>query len=90
MKVVVDKSFIKDISKIDLTTKSQIAKLISQLNQASATKEIPNSKKIKGFKNAYRIRLGKYRIGVRINADTIILVRFIHRKDIYKYFPFFI
>ena len=35
----------------------------------------------------YRIRLGDYRIGIEIQKDTIIFTRFLHRKDIYKFFP---
>ena len=42
---------------------------------------------MEGFKNAYRIKIGDYRIGVFIEEDTIEFVRFVHRKDIYKKFP---
>lgn len=49
--------------------------------------EIKNLKKLEGFKNAYRIKTGDYRIGVFIEEDTIEFVRFVHRKDIYKKFP---
>jgi len=40
-----------------------------------------------GYKNAYRIRLGNYRIGFLMIADELILNRVLHRKDIYDYFP---
>jgi len=88
MKVIADKSFQKDISKLDTASKKQISKLVIQLIQAKSITQIPNFKKIKGFKNAFRIRLGNYRIGVRLNESTLVLVRILHRKDIYKYFPF--
>ena len=40
-----------------------------------------------GFPNAFRIRLGNYRIGIVRNGVAIEFVRFLDRKDIYKYFP---
>ncbi len=44
-------------------------------------------KKMQGYDTLYRIRLGDYRIGIEIVADQVILVRFLHRKDIDRYFP---
>ena len=43
--------------------------------------------KLKGKKNRYRIRCGKYRIVYKIDINNrIVLVEFIrHRKDIYRY-----
>jgi len=88
MNVLADKSFQKDIQKLDTATKKQISNLLIQLNQAKSLNEISNFKKIKGFKNAFRIRLGSYRIGIRLDGNSIVLVRILHRRDIYKYFPF--
>jgi hypothetical protein len=34
-----------------------------------------------------RIDYRKYRIGLRIKNDKVILERALHRKDIYRYFP---
>ena len=58
MKVYADKSFQKDIEKLDTTAKKQISEIVLQITQAPAIHKIPNIKKIKGFKNSYRIRLG--------------------------------
>ena len=55
--------------------------------------EISNFSKMAGHVNKYRIRLGNYRIGITIannendNFDIFWFERFLHRKDIYKYFP---
>ncbi|MBP1468695.1 type II toxin-antitoxin system RelE/ParE family toxin [Candidatus Chloroploca sp. M-50] len=35
----------------------------------------------------YRIRIGDYRLGLFVEDDTITVVRFLHRRDIYRYFP---
>ena len=35
----------------------------------------------------FRIRIGDFRIGLRLENDTLIFVRCLNRKDIYRYFP---
>ncbi len=49
--------------------------------------DISNIKKIKGEDNAYRIRVGDYRIGFFIIGDTITFSRVLHRREFYRYFP---
>ena len=44
-------------------------------------------KKIKRDNNAYRLRVGDYRIGFFLEEDTIIFSRVLHRKEIYRFFP---
>jgi mRNA-degrading endonuclease RelE of RelBE toxin-antitoxin system len=48
--------------------------------------EITNLKKLKGYENAYRIRIGDYRIGIIFDGETVMFQRVLHRKDIYLYF----
>jgi mRNA-degrading endonuclease RelE of RelBE toxin-antitoxin system len=31
--------------------------------------------------------VGNYRLGLIIEAETVIFVRVLHRKEIYRYFP---
>ncbi len=42
---------------------------------------------MKGYDDAYRIKAGKYRIGIVLNNKIIEFRTFDHRKDIYKKFP---
>jgi mRNA interferase RelE/StbE len=49
--------------------------------------DISNIKKLKGEDNAYRIRVGDYRIGFFIVSDTIIFSCVLHRREFYRYFP---
>ena len=44
-------------------------------------------KKMKGFKNAFRVRIGNYRMGILIEKDTVKIARIALRKDIYDIFP---
>ena len=81
-------SFIKDLKQIkNKQVKKQIEKTIKFVKSASALSEIPNVKKLRGYKNFYRIRIGNYRIGFYLENNTLVFVRVLHRKDFYKYFP---
>jgi len=80
--------FNKDISSLKVkSTKSKLIDTIELIERATSISEIKGLKKLKGFKDAYRVRLGDYRLGIFINKDTVQFARFVHRKDIYKLFP---
>ncbi|MBF0472132.1 MAG: type II toxin-antitoxin system mRNA interferase toxin, RelE/StbE family [Nitrospirae bacterium] len=88
MNIKIEKSFDKDIDKIDnkkilLNLKDVITKIKNVKNQFG----LSDIKKITGYQSYYRIRIGDYRLGVEIIDEEIILLRFLHRKDIYKFFP---
>lgn len=88
MKLVFLKQFDKDLDRlVSLKVKTEIADIIDCVENASKISEIANIKKLKGYKNAYRIRVGDYRIGIFIEHNTVEFARVIHRKDIYKLFP---
>lgn len=88
MKVQVDVSFEKDTEKIKLKkVLLNLADALENVKNASKISEIKNYKKLKGSVNAYRIRIGDYRAGFYLKDGTITFIRFLHRKDIYKYFP---
>lgn len=42
---------------------------------------------MEGHANFYRIRIGQYRVGIVLEAGVVDFVRFLHRKDVYRYFP---
>jgi mRNA interferase RelE/StbE len=82
------KSFSKDLDKITSSiVKSQIKQVIISIENTANLREIPNIKKLKGHRSAYRIRIGDYRLGLFFENNTVILARFLHRKDVYKIFP---
>lgn len=88
MKIVIDKSFEKDVEKIkDKKILSKIADCIELIQKTKKTEDIPNLKKLTGYKFEYRIKLNDYRIGLIISNNKIEFIRFLHRKDIYKFFP---
>ncbi|WP_394775054.1 type II toxin-antitoxin system RelE/ParE family toxin [Flavobacterium sp.] len=88
MKVIFGKLFSKDLIKIkDSTLKDDIIQVIIMLENVESIQKIPNIKKMKGHSEAYRIRIGKYRLGFFFEEEVIELARFARREDIYKLFP---
>lgn len=88
MKVSFQKSFKKDLLKIlntDLLQK--IREIIEQVEQAEQLSEVNNVKKLKGKTGYYRIRVGDYRVGIKVCDREVLFVRILHRKAIYRYFP---
>ena len=65
----------------------RVREIIEAVEKANSLAELPNLKKLKGGGNYFRVRVGDYRIGVALVNDTVVFVRFLNRKDIYKYFP---
>jgi mRNA-degrading endonuclease RelE of RelBE toxin-antitoxin system len=89
MKIEYLPSFIKDLKKLKKTPiYPEIKTLVFEtIPVCQSLTKIPNLKKIKGHKDAYRIGVGDYRIGIFIQNKTIIFSRLLHRKDVYRYFP---
>jgi len=88
MRVVSTDSFNRDIARIrekELALKVESA--IRKIELAEALNKISGLKKLSGSKNAFRIRVGDYRIGFYIINETIQLTILAHRKEIYKRFP---
>lgn len=80
--------FNKDISSIKhKSTKARIVKIIERVEGALTISQIPGLKKLRGFKEAYRIRVGDYRLGLFISKNKVQFARFVHRRDIYNLFP---
>ena len=89
MIVRTDKSFVKDVGKVkDAKLKQNLTEVIENVQKAENLSTITNLKKLTGFKDCYRIKMGDYRIGFEYTTDhEVILIRFLHRKEIYRYWP---
>lgn len=83
-----EKAFVKDFRKLEnKELASSILEVIKQVSESGSPNEIINLKKLSGYKSAFRIRIGDYRIGVIIEKNTVTFVAFAHRKEIYNRFP---
>ncbi|MEH2352947.1 type II toxin-antitoxin system RelE family toxin [Nostoc sp.] len=82
-------SFIKDLKALKSTPYYETIKVLAfeDIPQISNFEEITNIKKLQGYDDIYRIRIGDYRIGIIFDGETLIFQRVLHRKDIYRYFP---
>ena len=81
-------SFSKDLRSIkNKNLLDRIRETIEYIEKAQKLPDIANLKKLKGGSIYYRIRVGEYRIGLTIENDTVAFVRFLNRKEIYRYFP---
>jgi len=88
MIVVIDKSFQKDVNKIaDKKVKEAIVSIIEILQESKSINDVLNVKKLKGSKNAYRIRIGDYSLGLFYKNNEAELIRFLHRSQVYNKFP---
>ena len=81
-------SFSRDLKKIkDKKLLKRISGLIKEVEKVNSLLGIKSLRKLKTGRNYYRIRIGDYRIGIIVKAKTIIFVRALHRKELYRYFP---
>ena len=88
MQVAYLAKFSKDLDNLRSTSnKKSILVIIKRIKSANSINDIPNLKKLTGYRNAYRIRSGQFRIGIFIENNVVQFARIVHRKDIYKLFP---
>tara|TARA_R100001086_G_scaffold35882_1_gene16236 strand:- start:46 stop:312 length:267 start_codon:yes stop_codon:yes gene_type:complete len=88
MKIKYHKSLEKDLRKInDKKIKQQLKLIILEMKEAKILDELKSIKKLTGHPNAFRMRIGSYRLGFYYENNILILARFVKRNDIYKLFP---
>lgn len=86
MNVEAKRSFDRDLKRIsDRELRGRIAAAIDDVKQADSPMSIPGIKPLGG--PYYRIRVGNYRLGIRIDGETVLFVRCLHRREIYRDFP---
>jgi mRNA interferase RelE/StbE len=80
---------LKDLKKLKKqAVYQQIYNLVfTSLLEAQSLQDLPNIKALVGTTNQYRIRVGDYRIGLELSEDMLEVVRVLHRKEFYRYFP---
>jgi mRNA interferase RelE/StbE len=88
MKYEITNKFYKDLKSInDKNVVEKVNSFINEIETSQNILELTETKKLKGFKNAYRKRINNYRIGFYLNKDNILLITLLKRADIYKKFP---
>lgn len=88
MRVLYKKAFLKDLEHLPVDLRDVVCREAFQVvPRLSSIHEHEHLRKLSGYENFYRIRIGSYRIGIELRGDTIVFYRVLHRKDIYSYFP---
>jgi len=89
MNILYTKSFSKDLDTIrhESKIKERLLDLIGQIKRVETLSDISGVKKMEGSPGYFRIRLGDYRLGIKVTENNIEMIRFLHRKEIYRRFP---
>ena len=88
MKLEITEEFLKDVKNTrDAVLKARVVKQVDRIEGARSLQELAQVVAMKGHPGYYRIRVGDYRLGFEVREDVIVLLRCLHRKEIYRYFP---
>lgn len=88
MKTEFTPAFLRDLRKLPgAAMGEQVRDAILTVEQATDLRSVPNLKKMTGVGPYYRIRVGDHRIGLRLEEQTVVFIRVLPRRDIYRYFP---
>jgi mRNA interferase RelE/StbE len=88
LKVRFKASFATDLRALkDRPILDRIKATIATVESAESLLELSNLKKLRGGGAYYRVRVGDYRVGIAVEEDTVVFVRVLHRREVYRYFP---
>jgi mRNA interferase RelE/StbE len=89
VKIDFKKSFSRDLKKInDRSILKKVKEIIDTIENTPNLMDMKNVKQLTSGGKYYRIRIGDYRIGIKLENEILVFVRFLHRREIYRYFPF--
>ena len=87
MNVDYSKDFKKSVKKLSGKMLDSIRKVITEVKNAENIKDITDCKKLVGYRNVYRIRIGDYRafftFHIEIVNDTVIFRYLVSRGEAY-------
>ena len=87
MNVEYSKDFEKSVKKLSGKMLGSIRKVITEVKNAENIKEITDCKKLVGYRNVYRIRIGDYRafftFHIEIVNDTVFFQYLVSRGEAY-------
>ena len=87
MNVDYSKDFKKSVKKLSGKMLDSVRRVVEEVKNAESLKDITDSKKLVGYRNVYRIRIGDYRafftFHIEIINDTIIFRYLVPRGEAY-------
>jgi mRNA interferase RelE/StbE len=79
---------LKDLAQIPTKVRKQIEKFVfEEAPKFQSFHDSPKIERLTGYPSYYKIRFGVYRVGLKIENESLIFIRALHRKEIYRYFP---
>ena len=88
MKVEFSNGFTRDIGRIrNQSIRERVEEAIEQIERIDNFTEVSNIKKLRAGGNHFRIRVGSYRVGFRLENDTVVFTRCLPRRNFYQQFP---
>ena len=89
MEVEYSSSFTRDLRRMrNAALLRRIDRRIAELEAAAMLSDVSGVERLKSQGGRYyRIKVGDYRLGIALEGDTVVLVRFMHRRDVYRHFP---
>ncbi|MBI2949318.1 MAG: type II toxin-antitoxin system RelE/ParE family toxin [Verrucomicrobia bacterium] len=85
MTVAFKASFNHDLEAI--TDARLLRRVESVMDEADSLAGFPQLKRLRGCSASYRVRIGDFRLGLHVIGECVTCVRFLHRREIYRYFP---
>jgi len=88
-KIEYTKRFLKELSKLPKEIQAKAEKIVFEELLSANPFDIGYLERMTGYPDKYKIRIGRYRIGITIDKTNKLLIcqRIVHRKDIYRVFP---
>jgi mRNA interferase RelE/StbE len=89
MELLYGKKFSKDLDAVahDAQIKADLLKLIEKIRSADSLADLKGVRKIMGYQGYFRMKVADYRLGMKVTQNRAELMRFLHRKEIYRRFP---
>lgn len=88
MRLEFRRSFLKDIRRIkDISIRERLTQVLRHLEDAEDIISIKDLKQMTGTSEYYRLRIGSHRLGLKKVNDSLEIIRFLPRGEIYKKFP---
>ena len=88
MNVRFKKRFLKELSILPSSCRKDVEIFVfEKLPAAKALAELGNVEAMKGYHGFYKVRFGDWRLGLRLEGETLFVERILHRREIYRYFP---
>ena len=88
MKVRYRKKYLTELARVPSSDRKAIEKFVFEelpaFNSLGASGRIEH---LKGHRHRYKVRFGSYRVGLKLEGDSVSIERVLHRKEIYRFFP---